>query len=494
MTYLRWRGPENKTIYIQHVEKGPILRTGPRELSVNCYEGGVKTIYGGGFEKNEFYARFENYGLQPMFATKESAPHAFRKRMVAQVFSKSSILTSCTVIRGTQHVLLSRLLPVVQDSAECRSPIDIVSLAYAYSMDSFTSFQFGLQNGTNLIQNVSERAWYLDSFLGPRPYLFWTTGFPRLASLLTKLGFDLAPAWLRTSMEELWAWNLRLCDRAEAMLSQETPGGIAEIHQPVVYGQMRNAMRRADAELGPEQWPRDCQSLPRQPYPRRLETATDMFDFNAAAQETSGITLTYACWELSQRPGMMMQLREELRSLSPPIMWYGHEKREGEDTAGGFPTAKALDALPLLDAVLQETLRLHAAVPGGAPRLTPAHPATTLAGYGKIPPGTRVQASAYTLHRNAEVFPDPHAWRPQRWLDSSAAELREMRKWFWAWGSGDRMCLGSHFATHSMKLALAAIYTNFRTEIVDDFGGLPQLDAFISGPESGKLIVQFHRV
>lgn len=61
MTYLRWRGPENKTIYLHHVEKGPILRTGPKELSVNSYEG-LKAIYGGGFEKHEFYARFENYG------------------------------------------------------------------------------------------------------------------------------------------------------------------------------------------------------------------------------------------------------------------------------------------------------------------------------------------------------------------------------------------------------------------------------------------------
>jgi hypothetical protein len=60
--YIRWADIENQTIQRLHVQKGPILRIGPNELSVNCYEEGIKTIYGGGFEKTEFYPRrFANY-------------------------------------------------------------------------------------------------------------------------------------------------------------------------------------------------------------------------------------------------------------------------------------------------------------------------------------------------------------------------------------------------------------------------------------------------
>jgi hypothetical protein len=60
--YIRWADIENRTLYRLHTEKGPILRLGPNELSVNCYEEGIKTIYGGGFEKTEFYPRrFTNY-------------------------------------------------------------------------------------------------------------------------------------------------------------------------------------------------------------------------------------------------------------------------------------------------------------------------------------------------------------------------------------------------------------------------------------------------
>lgn len=49
-------------MYELHKRRGPILRIGPNELSVNCYEGGLRTIYAGGFEKHDFYlGRFKTY-------------------------------------------------------------------------------------------------------------------------------------------------------------------------------------------------------------------------------------------------------------------------------------------------------------------------------------------------------------------------------------------------------------------------------------------------
>lgn len=60
--YIRYANIENRTLYELHKKKGPILRLAPNELSINCYEQGLKTVYTGGFEKTEFYARrFANY-------------------------------------------------------------------------------------------------------------------------------------------------------------------------------------------------------------------------------------------------------------------------------------------------------------------------------------------------------------------------------------------------------------------------------------------------
>lgn len=61
--YIRYTNVENATLLRLHRAKGPILRLGPNEISVNCYEEGLKTIYGGNFDKTEFYPRrFANYG------------------------------------------------------------------------------------------------------------------------------------------------------------------------------------------------------------------------------------------------------------------------------------------------------------------------------------------------------------------------------------------------------------------------------------------------
>lgn len=61
--YIRYTNTENETIYRLHEKKGPIIRLAPNELSINCYEEGLKTVYTGGFDKTEFYGRrFCNYG------------------------------------------------------------------------------------------------------------------------------------------------------------------------------------------------------------------------------------------------------------------------------------------------------------------------------------------------------------------------------------------------------------------------------------------------
>lgn len=53
---------ENSTLYAAHNILGPIVRVAPNEISINCVEGGIRTVYAGGFEKDVWYHLFENYG------------------------------------------------------------------------------------------------------------------------------------------------------------------------------------------------------------------------------------------------------------------------------------------------------------------------------------------------------------------------------------------------------------------------------------------------
>ena len=55
-------GGEVEFIHNGHLEHGPIVRLGPNELSVNCIDGGLRTIYPGGFEKPDWYPnQFKNF-------------------------------------------------------------------------------------------------------------------------------------------------------------------------------------------------------------------------------------------------------------------------------------------------------------------------------------------------------------------------------------------------------------------------------------------------
>jgi cytochrome P450 len=83
-------------------------------------------------------------------------------------------------------------------------------------------------------------------------------------------------------------------------------------------------------------------------------------------------------------------------------------------------------------------LRLYAPLPASEPRSLPVD--CVIDGY-KIPANTVVSMSPYNLHRNPEVFPDPLVFNPERWLGDGKA-VAEMKKWFWAFSSGGRMCIG----------------------------------------------------
>ena len=69
--WVRYRRIENRTLLSCHERFGQVIRLGPNEVSVNCIEGGVRTIYVGGFEKPDWYAnRFGTYGYFSFTTTK----------------------------------------------------------------------------------------------------------------------------------------------------------------------------------------------------------------------------------------------------------------------------------------------------------------------------------------------------------------------------------------------------------------------------------------
>jgi cytochrome P450 family 135 len=101
-----------------------------------------------------------------------------------------------------------------------------------------------------------------------------------------------------------------------------------------------------------------------------------------------------------------------------------------------------------LEAVLQETMRLRP-----VPHMTARRLAAPLElGDYSLAAGTTVAIPAYLVHHRTDLYPDPEAFRPERFLDQPPGAF--------AWvpfGGGARRCVGASFATLEMKCVLSTV-------------------------------------
>ena len=139
-------------------------------------------------------------------------------------------------------------------------------------------------------------------------------------------------------------------------------------------------------------------------------------------------------FHLISNPAPLAHLRAELATHPP--------------TAAGTPLAP----LPNLAAVVQEGNRLSFGVTQRTARLAPDE--TLHYGPYALPPGTPVSTTTLVAHTDEAVFPDPFAFRPERWL----GEAGQQRKRFnLAFNKGSRKCIGVNLAHAEMFLGVAAL-------------------------------------
>ena len=112
-----------------------------------------------------------------------------------------------------------------------------------------------------------------------------------------------------------------------------------------------------------------------------------------------------------------------------------------------------------LDAVVKETLRVRPVVPGIG-RVVRGEP-FEIGGY-VIPEGIEINPSIAAIHRRSDYFPQPRAFRPERFLGPDAPD-----SYTWLpFGGGTRRCLGASFATFEMRVIIRRVLERTNLEAV----------------------------
>lgn len=103
-----------------------------------------------------------------------------------------------------------------------------------------------------------------------------------------------------------------------------------------------------------------------------------------------------------------------------------------------------------LDAVSREALRIRPVIPGIG-RVVRHEPFAL--GPWRIPVGIEINPSIRTIHARADLYPEPEAFRPERFLEAGAPDT-----YTWLpFGGGTRRCLGASFALMEMRIVLGRV-------------------------------------
>ncbi len=152
-----------------------------------------------------------------------------------------------------------------------------------------------------------------------------------------------------------------------------------------------------------------------------------------AGHETTAISLAWAVHWLWRNPDLLDELRAEITDAGPDA--------PPEDIA----------KLPLLCAVCDETLRLHPIVTENLRLLRKP----LKVGDYTVPEGIGVGVAIAIIHEDPDLYPEPQAFRPHRFLDRKFNAFE-----FLPFGGGHRRCIGASFAHYEMRLAIATLVTS----------------------------------
>jgi cytochrome P450 len=154
----------------------------------------------------------------------------------------------------------------------------------------------------------------------------------------------------------------------------------------------------------------------------RQELRDELMTALVAGHETTASQLAWTFELLAREPAALARLVEEL----------------DEDSSDEYLTA-----------TINEIMRVRPVLPNAEPRLVKQ---PVVIGGVRYPVGVMLMANAYLVHHNPAIYPDPYAFRPERFLEQAPGTYTLI-----PFGGGRRRCIGASFALLEMRIVIGAV-------------------------------------
>ncbi|XP_055337666.1 thromboxane-A synthase-like [Paramacrobiotus metropolitanus] len=211
-------------------------------------------------------------------------------------------------------------------------------------------------------------------------------------------------------------------------------------------------------------------------YLTENELIANCFVFLLAGYETTANALAFTTFLLAKHQDVQERLYRDI------VATVGEQP--GTEFDEHFPSCR----IPYLDAVIKESLRMYPPITGFVMR--ECAETCTINGL-EIPAGMAIHIPVWTLHHDAELWPNPSQFNPDRFMPDNVSAIQEMA--FMAFGEGPRNCIGMSFAMMEIRITLVQILQRFRIENIVGQENLELQSPFVTMNPSNGVFVRLER-
>ncbi|EXF78391.1 hypothetical protein CFIO01_11652 [Colletotrichum fioriniae PJ7] len=416
--------------YFRHVRDGNFhhrniqlhekyVRIAPKQYSIND-PAVIKTIYGigKGFLKSAWYEASSPVGLpwQDLFTDRDGARHAANRRLVANLYSVTSLRAMEPDVEDCLRVFVKQL----EDLSQTQNPIDLQFWMQCYAFDVVSQITLGRRFGC------------LD------------TGSDRLGIFASQHVY------------------LKYC--AMVGIEHELHGTLDWIVSKLPPGKLMNGINFTTEQLnrGKDRFDMEKGSPDRQDFMSKLfrlhhenpgkfpESAvfTTCMTNIGAGSDTTSISLCAVIYDLASHPKVLQRLREDI------------DAKFAELDNPEFIPFKDAQAMSFLQACIKESLRLHPATGLPLARVVPKGGVNLLG--RDFNEGCVVGVNTWVLHRNKDVFgADANEYCPDRWSSQDKEHISLMESNWIPFGVGSRTCIGKNISLLEINKLVPTLVKTF---------------------------------